>query len=743
MRRIVEAVLAHRRVVLAVAAVVALAALPGIARLRSDNRAAIYFQERDPALERYRGARAAFGGDASLRIALAGPGLWSTSGVAYQARLEAQAAQVSGVDDVVGLAGRHPGLAGEELRDAALADVVASGLGLIGRQGDRVTLLLRLDAEGGSPRTLTGLRALLSTPPPGVSAGLAGMPVLQEALDASTREIYGLSFPLLVAVSALLLAAVFRSPGGVLVPLAFVGLCEATLFALMGYAGARLNLVLAVLPPVVFTVALASAIHVLTRARALRESGLEREAAILATYRDKGRALAWTAASTCAGFGSLATSAVPPVRQLGLWAALATVLLGAYAFLVLPALLALGDRPAASRSRPLELFFQRAGARVAEAALQHRFVVYVLLLAACTIAAAGLPRLRVESNALRYLAAEHPARAVVEELEESGIGVAAAELVAAARPGSTLAGGAALQRLSWIALRLREETAALHVFGAGDLVEAALRASPEGRAAAGGSEPRAAALAALAAEPRGATELRRFLTADGSRARLLVFLPTAGYEEIDRLLDSALDIARQEMPEAEWAATGEYPLLLSTQRALLATLRSSLAATLLSILLILFLLLRSLRATVLAAIPNLVPVLLVLGAMAWLGVPVDIATVMVAATTLGLALDDTIHTLAHYRDPERSGGGPSAVLPTVERNAAAYSITGLVLGLGFAVCALSSFAPIFRFGTLSAVAIAIAVGADFVLVPALLGGPGSASRGTERAPREQAESGAG
>jgi hypothetical protein len=720
--------------VLAAAAAVALAALPGIASLRSDNRAAIYFQESDPALAVYRAARTAFGSDAALRIALSGPQLWSAGGVRYQASLEQRAARLAGVEDVVGLAGRHPGLEGDALREAAAADVVATGLGLVDGRGERATILLRLGADRGA-LSLAGLRALLASPPAGVSAELVGMAVLQEALDASTREIYRLSFPLLVAVSALLLAAVFRSPGGVLMPLAFVGLCEATLFGVMGYLGVRLNLVLAVLPPLVFTVALASAIHVLTRARALRESGLEREAAILATYRDKGRALAWTAASTCAGFGSLATSAVPPVRQLGLWAAFATIVLGGYAFLVLPALLTLADRPGGSRARPLEMLFQRAGAWAAEAALRHRAGVYLLLFVACAIAVAGLPRLRVESNALRYLSDEHPARSAVERLENSGIGVAAAELIATARPAAKLRSGAAMQRLSWIALRLREETAALHVFGAGDLVDSTLRASPEGRDAAGGSEPRAAALAALTEDPRGAAELHRFLSADGTRARLLVFLPTAGYEEVDRLLAGALDIARQEMPEAEWAATGEYPLLLSTQRSLLATLRSSLVVTLASILLILFLLLRSLRATALATIPNLVPVLLVLGAMAWLGVPVDIATVMVAATTLGLALDDTIHTLAHYRDPEPSGGGPSAVLPTLERNAAAYSITGLVLGLGFAVCALSSFVPIFRFGSLSAVAIAIAVGADFVLVPALLGGK---SRGPAGAPGENA-----
>ena len=137
---------------------------------------------------------------------------------------------------------------------------------------------------------------------------------------------------------------------------------------------------------------------------------------------------------------------------------------------------------------------------------------------------------------------------------------------------------------------------------------------------------------------------------------------------------------------------------------------------------ILYLLLRRVRLTLLALVPNVLPVWLVLGIMGWAGIPLDLATVMVASTTLGLALDDTLHTLVPFRRHVGERGTFDSLLQAVEKNAAAYSVSGLVLGLGFLVCALSSFAPILRFGGVSALAIALAVGADFLLVPALLGG---------------------
>ena len=132
--------------------------------------------------------------------------------------------------------------------------------------------------------------------------------------------------------------------------------------------------------------------------------------------------------------------------------------------------------------------------------------------------------------------------------------------------------------------------------------------------------------------------------------------------------------------------------------------------------------LRSVGGTLRALVPNVWPVLVLLGGMGWLGVRLDLATVMVASIVLGLAVDDTIHTLAHFRAEARELGARAAVARRIERAAPAYLLTGAILVAGFGVCALSEFQPIARFGELAAAAIVLALASDLLLVPALFGG---------------------
>ena len=75
--------------------------------------------------------------------------------------------------------------------------------------------------------------------------------------------------------------------------------------------------------------------------------------------------------------------------------------------------------------------------------LEHQFLGAILAL----VAVAGWPRIRVESNALRYLAADHPVRAQFERLEAEGIGLATVEILIAPPGGAAFSGPAALARL--------------------------------------------------------------------------------------------------------------------------------------------------------------------------------------------------------------------------------------------------------------------------------------------------------
>ncbi len=202
----------------------------------------------------------------------------------------------------------------------------------------------------------------------------------------------------------------------------------------------------------------------------------------------------------------------------------------------------------------------------------------------------------------------------------------------------------------------------------------------------------------MAGDVRGREVLAQLLDASRKHARLLIFVRSTGAEELFKSIDAFEAAARATFPEAQVEATGDYPLLLESQRYLLSTLLYSFGSTFLSIALLFFVLLRSVRLVLIALAPNVWPIVCIYGAMGWLGVPLDIATVMVSSIALGLVVDDTLHTLGHFRQLAPEMGHEAALVHIFEAAAPVYCLNALVLVAGFGVCALSSFAPVARFG---------------------------------------------
>ncbi|MEO8197495.1 MAG: MMPL family transporter [Thermoanaerobaculia bacterium] len=765
MTALVRAVLRRRRSVEALFVLLVVALLPGLARLEGDNSPEVFYLAGSADVARYADLVERFGAGYGARVVLSGEGLFTAAGLDFLGRFESDAAALAGVRGVSGPVGHHrseldsfPPADPPAFRARLLANRLDRAAGFVSESGAEVTFLVEFAAgadsgpgSGGQrAAVLAALEARCAAAPPGVAAFVVGPATLERALNESAREIGDFYFPLLLALAALLLTLTFREVGAVAVPLAFVAVVEIVVLGAMGYAGIRFNLVVAILPPILFVITLASAVHLMLRCRDIEadpESGGRETAAALAsataasaatvatlaTYRDKGRALLWTTVSTLAGFASLAVTPVAPIRTLGVWAGLGLAFAGLAAFTLLPCLLSrtMGRR-AALPERAFEVRMQRLGRRVTELAADHRGLVLAIYAGLAIVAACGLPRLAVGSNVLHYLAPEHPARAQIEAVERAGIGLSAVELVAVAaetpeRSEPSAAGGflgeRRLAELARLAGELRRIPGLLAVVTASDLLDDVAGRSPLQQVFPE-AELRARLVPLVFADAVGGRALARLLTVDGSQTRITLFVPTAGYGTVDPLVDETLALARAALPDATIEVTGQYPLLLAMQRYLISTLALSLLLTLPVLAITFYVLLREVKGTLYALLPNLWPVLVILGGMGWFGVPLDIATVMVASITLGLVVDNTIHTLAHYRTLSAALGARAAVADRMEKTAPAYLLTGVILALGFGVCALSGFAPTAHFGLLSAIAIVIAVAADFTLVPALFGGRG-------------------
>ncbi|HIQ21703.1 MAG TPA: hypothetical protein EYH34_10790 [Planctomycetes bacterium] len=170
--------------------------------------------------------------------------------------------------------------------------------------------------------------------------------------------------------------------------------------------------------------------------------------------------------------------------------------------------------------------------------------------------------------------------------------------------------------------------------------------------------------------------------------------------------------------------TGLVPLVYKTQHELFRGLFESLILAFGLIAVLMVFVLRSLWAGLLAMVPNLFPVVVIFGIMGWMGILVDIGSMMTASVALGVAVDDTIHYLTWYRSGLDQGlNRRRAALFAYERCATAMTQTTLIGGLGLAVFAFSTFTPTQRFGVLMLTLLAAAVVGDLVFLPAVLTGP--------------------
>jgi len=120
-------------------------------------------------------------------------------------------------------------------------------------------------------------------------------------------------------------------------------------------------------------------------------------------------------------------------------------------------------------------------------------------------------------------------------------------------------------------------------------------------------------------------------------------------------------------------------------------------------------------------IPNLLPIIVVMGIMGAFNVFIDMVALMICSIAIGLVVDDTMHFMYNYRKYyERFGDVRQAVRETFLTTGRALLITALVLAANFFVLLLATFTNTHKFGFFSGLVILIALLANFIVTPALM-----------------------
>jgi hypothetical protein len=130
---------------------------------------------------------------------------------------------------------------------------------------------------------------------------------------------------------------------------------------------------------------------------------------------------------------------------------------------------------------------------------------------------------------------------------------------------------------------------------------------------------------------------------------------------------------------------------------------------------------RSLKISLIAIFPNLLPIAVVLGVMGWFDIPLDMMTMTIAAIGVGIAVDDTIHYIHRFkREFERCGKYMETMHRCHGTIGHAMYYTSATIIIGFSILAMSNFVPTINFGLLTALAMLIALIAALTLLPQLL-----------------------
>ena len=769
--RVIRFLIAARWPLLIVAIITAAVAYGPASRVRFDRAIEHMFAAEDPLLPPYERLKAQFGGNEIVMAVYSDDELMHPDGrgIRRLAQLSREMKQVAGVRDVLSLAEvnallenlergkrlggvfdifrkaddwRGPAILNPKSPLAARYRELFSGY-THSADGKTAAVLCMLEpvthapGETVDPRaaTVVALGKIIRNLPDGLAPGvLAGEPVMVvegfTMLEEDGRRL-GIWSTLLLGLTILVC---FRSLRWLIVPIAVVQWALIVTRALLVVSGLQLSMVSSMLMAIVTVVGVATVVHFIVRFRELRGLGRSPRDAL----HESSVQLAWpiigALLTDVAGFGSLWWATVGPVQDFGTMMVIGSLMVLPAICLLVPGLVLIGARD----SGPTKPGWgeRRLGAWLARSmtAIQARPKTIGAISVTCAlIAALGAVRLEVETDFTRNFRSGSRVVQSYQFVETKLGGAGVWDVIIPAPPTLSREYLARVRRLEQ---RLGELTAPhpetgqpvpalTKIISLADALDAA-EADPTIAAFTPTPELRAQAMAAAMPTFMGA--LRSTEVDKNGQARLRIMLRARERQPAEqkrRLIEDVTRLAREEFPATEKSVgaevTGFFVLLTHLIESMLRDQWTTFGIATGGIFLMILAAFRSLRLALIALVPNALPIFVVMGLLGWAGLKINMGAAMIAAVSMGLSVDSSIHYLDSFRRARRAGKSVPEALSLVQQSVGqAMIFSTIALIVGFAVLITSEFVPTIYFGALVSLAMLGGLLGNLVILPLLL-----------------------
>lgn len=558
---------------------------------------------------------------------------------------------------------------------------------------------------------------------PDLDVRLTGSLILDTSFAESSKQDLSTLTPAMLTIICIALWLFLKTVWGTLAIVIMMTMSIIAAIGLAGWMGIAFSPSSIPAPTILLTVVVADAVHILTSYYSALGRGLPRKDAMIESVSVNFRAIFFTNLTTAIGFLSMNYSEVPPFQDLGNITAMGVGVAFLLTITFLPAVMMLlplhKGRAEVSGSRTLAI--------LAKFIILHRTAVLSFLTLVTIVLIACIPMNKLDDEYVKYFDDSVAFRRDTDYTTANLTGVYRIDYSLGQGMEGSISDPEFLSQVDSFVQWYRRQPEVIHVYAVTDILKR-LNQNMHHDNPAGYRLPETRELSAqilLMYEmslPYG-LDLNDRINVSKSATRVTVTLNSISSQQV-------IDL---EARAQAWLAThttsiehsdGTGPTLLFAhigQRNISSMITGELVAIGVISLIMIFVL-RSVGLGLISLIPNLIPAGMAFGLWGLIVGQVGLASSVVAAMTLGILVDDTVHFLSKYQyarkqlnlEPEESIQYAFATVGS------ALWITSAVLIMGFSLFAFSSFKINNEMGLLTATIFALGLFAEFLLLPPIL-----------------------
>lgn len=559
----------------------------------------------------------------------------------------------------------------------------------------------------------------------------------------------GLLYLAMMAIMVAVLWFVFRSFSGVLWPALIVILSAVWTIGLFGWLGVPFTAFLILTVAMILVIGISDSIHILSGYEYFREKGEDHQTAMRSSFHSSANACFLTAITGIIGILSIVSAPIIPLEVEGFSTSVGIAFAFIFTMYVLPLMVDLWWAPR-KKPEPVSGRYQRTIAFMAgfvpnltphiQAALvevypfvrKYRYLITAVSALALTVCLYGMLQLKVDTNPKSMFPRHAQIRDDIDIADRHMEGSQMLEIYFDFGTENALYDPVVLRRMDALqnTIETRYSKYVIRTLSVVDVVKSSYKALNEDRPEMYTIPPtrQLAANTFFMFDNSNPIDRRKMVSDDYSKAHIGVYLRNGGsyeyteaFESMQKDIDAATADLKQKYPKAQASVTGTFTLTMQASDYVSWNALQSFGWATLVITVVLLFIFASAKAGLISVAANAVPVTLTFGLMGLLGVPLDFTTVLIAPIVIGLAVDDTVHFLSHYRhEVSRDGDMKRALVDTIKEAGQAVTFTSLILVLGLSVLGLSSSPGNANVGIYGALSVFVGWVCEILLTPALI-----------------------